>query len=431
MKKLIQALGKCAVVGVVGTASVTAGENWRNWTREELFAIPEIRSDAGFEQYRVQNAESFLIEGLPTEDGRKTFAYGYLTKPSGEPPREGWPAVVLYHGGGGTAFAEYAKAWSRRGYVAITVDHYGQLPDTSVRRPDRPVLPLSWAGMAPRPFLTEASENFDAEMRCLWIRNAVALLAHCHTYLLQLPYVDPRRTGLLGISWGSVMGSILCSLDRRFAFAVFCYGCGYFGEGEDMRRFHKFAGAPWEPENFIPELQTPCYWIIGTNDMAFELPCWQKSVDNAPGTRGMSIVPGIDHAHTGWLYGMTFRFADSQTGKNCAPPRLGKNVIDGDAVSAEILEQGEGIKRAELCYTLESDITSSCQWHTAPATVEGGRVCARLPQGAQTFFLNAYDRTEPREWKWSDEEKNHLPNYDQTYSGNELWPASSPYTKLK
>lgn len=407
------------------------GTKWRQWTNQELFSVPEIRGDAGFEKYRVDGAQSFLIEGLPAPDGQKTFAYGYWTKPSGEPPDGGWPAVVLYHGGGGTAFAEYAKAWSRRGYVAITVDHYGQLPDTSVRRPDRPVLPCSWAGMAPKPFLPEDSENGDPEMRRLWIRNAVALLAHCHTYLLQLPYVDPRKTGLLGISWGSVMGSILASLDRRFAFAVFCYGCGYFGEGEDMRSFRKFAGSPWEPANFIPDLQTPCYWIIGTNDMAFELPCWQKSVDNAPGTQGMSIVSGIDHAHTGWLYDMTCRFADSRTGRATAPPRLGKNVLDGNVVTAEIVAPGEGIKHAELCYTLEPDSRLTNQWHTAPATIDGAYICATLPEGTRAFFLNACDRMEPRAWKWSDEAKKHLPAYDASYSGNGLWPASSPYTQLK
>ncbi|MCQ2379421.1 MAG: hypothetical protein MJ025_00635 [Victivallaceae bacterium] len=419
------------IIAAAGISIAAAGATWNDWTEAELFATPEVRSDAGFERYRVHGTESFLIEGLPTSDGRKSFAYGYLARPEGTPPAGGWPAVVLFHGGGGTAFAEYAKAWSRRGYVAITVDHYGQLPDTSVRRPGRPVLPCSWQGMAPRPFVTEQSENNDTEMRRLWVRNAVGLLAHVHTYLLGLPYVDKTKTGLLGISWGSVMGSILCSLDKRFAFAVFCYGCGCFDRGEDAGSFLKFEDEPWEPKNYLGNLETPCHWIIGTNDMAFELPCWQKSADSAPGTRGRTIATDIDHAHTGWLYDMTFRFADSMTGCDSKPPKLGGNVRNGDMVQAKILDPGDGIRRVELRYTLEAKSSRARRWMTAPAEVADGCVRARLPLGTRAFFLNAYDRTDPKEWKWPEDSKAHLTQYDTTYDGGWLWPASSPYSNIE
>ena len=35
------------------------------------------------------------------------------------------PVVVLVHGGGGTAFKEWAKLWAKRGYAAIAMDLAG------------------------------------------------------------------------------------------------------------------------------------------------------------------------------------------------------------------------------------------------------------------------------------------------------------------
>ena len=40
-----------------------------------------------------------------------------------------FPAVVLAHGGGGTAFKEWAELWARRGYAAIAMDLAGCGPD--------------------------------------------------------------------------------------------------------------------------------------------------------------------------------------------------------------------------------------------------------------------------------------------------------------
>jgi len=42
--------------------------------------------------------------------------------------KEKVPAVVLVHGGGGTAFADWVKMWTACGYAAIAVDLEGQIP---------------------------------------------------------------------------------------------------------------------------------------------------------------------------------------------------------------------------------------------------------------------------------------------------------------
>ena len=39
-----------------------------------------------------------------------------------------FPGVVLIHGGGGTAFADWVYLWAKRGYAAIAMDLNGSRP---------------------------------------------------------------------------------------------------------------------------------------------------------------------------------------------------------------------------------------------------------------------------------------------------------------
>jgi alpha-beta hydrolase superfamily lysophospholipase len=75
---------------------------------------------------------SLYYEGEPYR-GRPTRVFAYLARP--EKAEGKLPAVVLVHGGGGTAFKEWAELWARRGYVALAMDLAGQGPGR-MRLPD-------------------------------------------------------------------------------------------------------------------------------------------------------------------------------------------------------------------------------------------------------------------------------------------------------
>src|SRR5262245_11819933 len=82
--------------------------------------------------------------------GKPTRVFAYYATPAtlaGKTPNkdEKYPAVVLVHGGGGTAFREWAELWAKRGYAAIAMDLAGSRPtegknphalDSRTRLPD-------------------------------------------------------------------------------------------------------------------------------------------------------------------------------------------------------------------------------------------------------------------------------------------------------
>jgi dipeptidyl aminopeptidase/acylaminoacyl peptidase len=65
--------------------------------------------------------------------GKATRVFAYYAQP--EKVDGKLPAMVLVHGGGGKAFAEWAQLWAKRGYVALAMDLAGHGPD-GARRAD-------------------------------------------------------------------------------------------------------------------------------------------------------------------------------------------------------------------------------------------------------------------------------------------------------
>src|SRR5689334_9511943 len=79
-------------------------------------------------------AHGFAEDGLtamffdgPSYQGKPTRVFAWYGKPN-VAPGEKVPAMVLVHGGGGTAFASWVRLWVSRGYAAIAMDCCGCVP---------------------------------------------------------------------------------------------------------------------------------------------------------------------------------------------------------------------------------------------------------------------------------------------------------------
>ena len=94
------------------------------WPLDDLYQPPHTHPAPS---YGAGDIHSLFYEGLPWR-GRPTrfFAYYGLPEHSGEDPV---PGMVLVHGGGGKAFAEWVRMWNARGYAAIAMDWYGGVPE--------------------------------------------------------------------------------------------------------------------------------------------------------------------------------------------------------------------------------------------------------------------------------------------------------------
>ena len=244
------------------------------------------------------DVKAVWIAGPPYK-GKPTRAFAYYAIPPGKAKA---PGMVLIHGGGGTAFAEWVRMWNREGFAAIAIDTVGTIPDKAAADPWNPIRkrhafsgPAGWGDF----------ENIDAPVTDQWSYHAVAVSILAHSFLRAQPGVDPKRIGVTGISWGGYLTSIVASLDPRFRFGIPIYGCGFLNEDSAwLKEFAQLGAARtaawvrlWDPSSYLSLGRRPMFWINGTNDFAYVMPSWQKSYRLPRGELLLSLRIRMKHGH--------------------------------------------------------------------------------------------------------------------------------------
>lgn len=360
------------------------------WRLEELKKAPQ--------SWEAPNAEpdvkAVWIAG-PSYKGKPTRAFAYY----GVPRTKGKaPTMVLIHGGGGTAFAEWVRLWNREGFAAIAIDTVGTMPDKAVSNPWNPVRKRhEFAGPAGWGDFT----NVDAPVTDQWTYHAVAVAVLAHSFLRAQPGVDAGRIGVTGISWGGYLTSIVASVDDRFRFGIPVYGCGFLHEDSAWLKDFEKLGAErtvkwsrlWDPSVYLPLMRRPMFWINGTNDFAYVMPSWQKSYRLPRAERLLSLQVRMKHSHPdGAAPAEIFAYAKARLAGG--EPLLTVERQGGDTDKVWAIYKGKGIPtRAELCFTRDTGRWQERMWHTAPAAIDSKqrRISARVPAEACAWYLNLVD----------------------------------------
>jgi dienelactone hydrolase len=355
---------------VSSARSAQAQRHTGPWDVEALKVVPA--ATWGEPQGVLQEV---YYEGEPIA-GRPTRVWGYYARPAaGDGP---FPAMVLVHGGGGTAFAEWATLWAERGYCALAMDLAGcgpnreKLPDGGPDQSD---------DVKFRPFA-------DEEVREMWTYHAVAAVVRGHSLLASRPEVDRDRIGITGISWGGYLTCIVAGIDDRLKVAVPVYGCGFLHE--DSVWLDRFAAldeehrARWveqfDPSRYLPGVSCPILFVNGTNDFAYPMGSYRKSYRLVPGPIDLSVIVRLPHGHPeGWAPREIGLYVDSvltggETLARLAPPEL----TDGAATTA--VTTVRPIAQAQLHWTTDTGKWQDRNWQSADASHADGHVAAPLPQ---------------------------------------------------
>jgi dienelactone hydrolase len=357
------------------------------WDLQALSQLPAVYPADGFS---AESVKALFYDGPPFR-GRATRVFACVGLPDA-PAGAKVPGMVLVHGGGGTAFAEWVRLWTGRGYAAIAMDTCGCVPKGSYGNWERAPLggPAGWGGWGQTDWPREDQ----------WTYHAVADILLAHSLLRSLPEVDPDRIGLTGISWGGYLVSIVAGVDPRLRFVVPVYGCGYTldttfagsvtGLGEERAaRWMRW----WDPSVYLKDAAMPMLWVTGSNDFAFTFPALQKSYRTPKGPQTLCIRLRMPHGHGG-------------PGENPEEIRVfADSILKGGEPLAKVTGQGrEGrevwatfesvvpVVKAELNTTRDTGAWPDRKWDAAPAQVEGARVTATLPEGTTVYYLNLFDR---------------------------------------
>lgn len=357
-----------------------------------LLAPPEVFPAPGCDAPGVR---AFFYAGLPWR-GQPTRIFAYYGCPA-VAPGERVPAMVLVHGGGGTAFPEWVRLWNARGYAALAMDTCGCTAGGEHSQRPRHAAggPAGWGAFA-------TVEEPPADQ---WPAHAVAAVILGHSLLSTFPEVDATRVGLTGISWGGYLTCLAAALDPRFRCAIPVYGCGFLGEDSVwVPEFAQLGAARaarwlelWDPSHYLPAIRTPLLWITGTNDFAYPMSSWQRSYRVPPAPRTLCLRVNMVHGHggPGENPAEIHAFAEHHLRGGPALAQVTAQGVDDDRTWLRYISALPQA-RAELNYTTDLGPWAKRTWQTVPAELDAahGTASATVPSTATAHYLNLVDALE-------------------------------------
>ncbi len=357
-----------------------------------LWDVKGIHDVPVYKTVSTDSAIGMIYQGLPYK-GKAQNVFAYYATPgtlSGDRSKDkNLPIVILVHGGGGTAFKEWAIMWAKKGYAAIAMDTRGNGPGKKHIEGgfDEPNSQTPYFTITP-----QLSEQ--------WMFQAVADVILANNLVRSFPEVDVNRTAITGISWGGIITCLLAGVDDRYKAAVPVYGCGYLLQNSSMRKellkLNEKDRQTWvdqyDPLHYIGKAKMPILFLDGTNDPHFYLDSYAKTY-NLVKDKNISIKIGLKHSHhAGWDNNEIFAYINSYLNKTIPLNKIGKPGYNGERVRAKI-EIHAPVVKAYLNFTRDTtSVLMNRKWESAEAVLNSNEITAPiLPIGITMWYISAVD----------------------------------------
>ena len=377
-----------------------AAERIMVWDSKALFTKPELHET---HERKAKGIRSFFYEGADYK-GKPTKVFAYYSTPKGKPPKDGWPAIVCTHGGGGTAYPEWVRFWNGKGYAAIAMDLEGHLPGgnshqvegnfpTGAVHPDAGPSRIDWFGDRDLP---------DKEQ---WFYHAVANVIQANSLLRSFNEINNKKIGLTGISWGGTVVSAVAGIDQRFAFVIPVYGGGYIHESDNAglsqwfppknmtkEQFQDYR-TKWDPSIHLPHAKMPILWVTSVADPVFQINIFSKSSQAAGGDSSLCIRPWMIHAHgNGWTDAPEiWQFADSIVKNSPLLPKLHRPETNADDRIVHTSYEGKGqFTEAWIYYTKSLGKWKNRKWHFIQCSIQEKELISQKPIPTDTSAFLVY-----------------------------------------
>lgn len=310
--------------------------------------------------------------------GHSTEVFAYIGYPENASKTNKLPAVVLAHGGGGTAYADWVRLWVNRGYIAIAMDLEGHMPDTGTDT-------YAWSGPANQGMEDITIRNEPEHNQ--WMYHAVADVYLARLLLAADERVDDTRVGVVGISWGGVITAVAIAKNSCFAFAAPIYGCGFLNEDKSWMGalYTPKVTSLWDASNWLSGCTVPTLWVCGDNDTSFDLNIITKSAALVKNST-LCFVPGLEHGHNqGWDVPYPYDFADSVVKGGKGFIKITKQPTKSDPTLTFTSPQGVSVKSAEVHYS--SAGYWNVTWSVKALYPGADSVAVAVPGGTKYYYV--------------------------------------------
>ncbi len=346
------------------------------------------------DDFTDDGVKAMFYRGAPWQ-GKETRVFAWYGTPENASPENPVPAVVLIHGGGGTALADWVRLWNKKGYAAIAMDTCGGIPVWSCS----PYYKLRWprhAYSGPAGWGNMQDSGLPPEEQ--WMFHAIYAVLRGYKILKDFPEVDSGKIGVTGISWGGILCCSCSGLEPGFRFSIPVYGCGLFNR-EDSKLIQGTSEEQvkqwfelWDPAHLLKNTQMPTLFFNDTEDFAFPTDMWMESTNLVKSMVRRSLRINYPHNHVScWESKTIFNFADAVLNQQTLPDFGNYTISDNMQAEIEVLLNGRNLVSAELYATRASGWHCDRRWNGYPASFQDGKLSSQIPEGTKEFFWGFYD----------------------------------------
>ncbi|MCK9235101.1 MAG: hypothetical protein WC225_05050 [Acholeplasmataceae bacterium] len=359
-------------------------ENGINYP-DELWQKPTFYYD---EDKDIDNRNIKAVWLRSDYQGQESYAFAYLGYPA--VIKENMPAVLLLHGGGGTAYPDWVSRWTDLGYVALAVDLEGNQPKEDANMSLTPNL-LYTNSVYPTP-KNQHFNDFNKPIEETWIYYATKTAIIANSFLHNLDDVEKLKIGVVGVSWGGFIASVITGYDDRFSFSVPIY-VTLNNEGTDSNLSDYLSVSPaasiFDNDDPLGHIQTPML-ILGSNvDQSSRLDSLVKTYLKVPNGY-LSIHDNLLHAQ-GIAADLLepYLFATAMNEDKPYPKIITQPTSSKNEVTIE-LPENITIDRARLIYA-EEDIHIQASYGRKNVSVNEQTVTFDVAEEMVYYYINILD----------------------------------------
>ena len=332
------------------------------------------------EENKEKSATIFAVIARPEKDGK-------------------YPGLLVLHGGGGFAEIEKAKKWAALGYVVVALDEPG------VASPEK--IPFSHGPWNKYKY----GENrfvVKPDIKSSTLFSAVLASVQGLYLLHSQPDVIKDKVGIVGISWGGYLTTIVSGLANQFINASFSvYGSGFYDDGsvflEQLDIMEPSDRALWlkylDAGRRASSVKTPFFIAAAANDQWFYPPAVTSTLKNIKGQVNHLFAPNCSHKielpggtvslkpdQPGWLAMEQIYFDYYMKGIGHPLPQIQKIKTEQSASGNTLVKfkvnSSTEIINAQVSYSLTGVKWPERKWETVSAKDSGhGWYVAEIPSG--------------------------------------------------
>ena len=239
----------------------------------------------------LKDSAGIIIRDIVFNFRDSSTVYAVIVTPKGTGKH---PGILVLHGGKASAERDKAISWAQRGYIAVAPDLPGIAdPKKLIYTKGRwNKLEFGAERFTVLPDIT-SSTIFDA-----------VLTAMKSLYLLQTqPTVDKNKIGVVGVSWGGYMTTMVCGLAGKQIKAGFSvFGSGFYEYTTSQTHLNKMSEI--EKNQWLQYLdagrraqgiKASFFIAAATNDFFFFPKAVQKTLEVITSEKNQVFAPNVSH----------------------------------------------------------------------------------------------------------------------------------------